>query len=180
MKKLHLSVLIVTLLLLGGLVGYALVKNSYLPVARVEGALLWFKTVEENAVAAGRLQESGLAAVQVESDEAELFKKAFESLIINTAVKSRASSNARGEAEKTVSDYLVAAEGDLTASVKAVYGWDMETFKKRVLEPAALEEALLKEHGEKYKEWFGNVRESAKVNIWFLPFEWVDGELKGK
>jgi hypothetical protein len=190
MKKLHLGVLIATLLIVvGGLLGYTLVRSGTFPVALVNGKVIFLSTVQENVDASIRLYEQSPELLSDESVQLlfkrgsgkELFKKTFESLIINTIIKTKTSSEMKDTARDKIDMELRESDlATLRASVDFVYEWDFSKFRERILEPQAIEEILVEEKGEDFESWLDNELNSANVNIWFLPFEWERGELRGK
>lgn len=187
MKKFHLGVLIATLLILGGgLLGFSLVRNGAFPVALVNGKVIFLSTIQENVDVSIRLYKQSPELLSDESIQSlfksdggkELFKKTFESLIINTIIKTRASSEVKELAKNKID--LELRESDLTslyASVDFIYKWDFSKFRERILEPQAIEEVLLDEKGDDFELWLDNTLSSADISIWFLPFEWRKGEL---
>lgn len=188
MKRLHLGILIITLLILaGGLLGYSLVRNGFFPVALVNGKVILFSHVEDNMIVskkifstAGFFEDEELEKL-FSGNDAELFQKTLESLIVNTVVKTSIPDEVRQLADKRIKDYLASVDyPQLSSSIKLLYGWDFDTFRERILEPQAFDEALLEKKGDELEEWLAEARTAAKVSIWFLPFEWEKGRLVGK
>ncbi len=190
MTKLHLGVLIATLLIVvGGLLGYILVRNGAFPVAMVNGKIIFLSTVQENVDASIRLYEQSPKLSEDESvrslfkggSKEELFKKTFESLIVNTVIKTRTSSEVKDMARDKIDTELRESDfATLRASVDFVYEWDFSKFRERILEPQAIEEVLIEEKGEEFRLWLDRELASADISIWFLPFEWDKGGLRGK
>jgi hypothetical protein len=186
MKAHHFGVLAITLLLLGLLAGYSLVKNSIFPVAWVNGELLFLKDVEDNmrvsrTILANAPEAAG-AELSEETDPYALFARTFESLIVHTIVRTSATDEERQSAESTVDSYLEGSSDEhLGASLHALYEWDLGTYRTRVLEPKALEELLIERKGTgEFEAWLEAVRREANVKIWFQPFEWRNGALVPK
>ncbi len=185
-KRWHLSVLIMTLtLLVGGLLSYTFVKNGYFPVAKIEGKYISYKTVKENMDVSKRIYAQGLAGSSPEMEllfkrgnEKLLFKNVLESLVTNEIIKSVATedllSKAQKEMKTSFDDKSIAS---MTNMVREVYGWDVEKFTQRILEPQALLDVLTKDKGVSFNNWLESSKKSANVSIWFVPFEWKEGKL---
>lgn len=187
MKRFHLGVLVVTLLLLaGGLIGYTVFVNGLFPVATVNGDVIVFKTVKDNAEVSERLYSSGLAGDEsigkiFEGSQEDIFYNVFESLIVTAIIKTSVSDEIHKLASARVDSVLAGTDlNSLRDSLTRVHGWSLNTFRERILEPQALEEMLKEEHGTDYNEWLSQARASAKVQVWFLPFEWKEGALRKK
>ena len=183
----HIKILILTLVfLVGGLVSYSLVKNGYFPVASVNGKIISHRTITENMEVSRRLYQQGLAGSAPELDSlfsransSELVKSSLESLITNIIVKKTASVEALAQAEREIAGSLKETAG-LANSVKNIYGWDIQTYRERILEPQALFGALNREKGAEFEKWLAAEKAGARVRIWFLPFKWENGQLNGK
>jgi hypothetical protein len=178
MKRHHWSILIFTLLILGVLLGYSLVKNGYVPVALVNGKAMSLATVRDNASVAQTLY-----ALEGESSlsEDELFSQALESLIVSAIINSNAHDSAQNRAEARMESYL--NDSNITSLknlAESVYGWNINTFKARILFPRALEEVLREDMTENFNSWLANAKANASVSIWFLPYEWREGRLERK
>lgn len=188
LKRHHWGILIATLLVLGGLAGYTLVRNGFFPLARVSGKFIALKTVEENMAVAQRLYDQGLLGARdealasvFEGERSQLFEKTLESLIVNTVVRSRSSKEIRARAETRIDAQLAGTDTSLGANIEAFYGWDPERFRERILEPRALEEVLREDlSNEGYEVWLRSALADANVQVWFVPFEWRDGALQRK
>src|SRR3989344_3383399 len=176
----HWGILIATLLLVGALLGYSLVKNGIFPVAFVNGDLIFLHNVQENARITRRLaaendrilEELALAGEDFDTDE-ELFVRALESSIINTVIRSRAPESALEDARERVNMYLEQEDqAALRSSIAELYGWDIDTFKERILLPQALDELLAEEYGTDYESWVNEELARARVHIFFVPFDW--------
>ena len=186
----HIKILILTLVLLvGGLLSYSLVKNGYFPVAKVNGRLISYSTVKENIEVARRLHQSGLAGNSPEMDMLlsrdhgpELVKSALENIIANAIIKTSASKEVKAQARREIdSNFGGVGKSGLADSIRTVYGWNLDKFKRRILEPQALRQILVQEKGrDNFNKWLGETRAKATVSIWFLPFEWRDGNLVTK
>lgn len=172
--------------IIGGLLGYSLVKSGYFPIAKVNGELITMKNIKDNIDVSKRLYEAGLISGDdvdslFKSGEDTIFKNALESLIVNIAIKTSASAEVREMALDRVESYLAEVDvNKFNSSLKSLYGWDIEKFRQRILEPQAFNEALAEEHGDDYKEKFMDIKNSVDVSIWFIPFEWRDGSLMKK
>ncbi len=185
MKPHHWGILALTLLVLGGLVGYTLVQNGFFPLARVNGRFISLKTVEENVALAQHLYEQGLIEQTSEMTpnlfvgaSGELFEEALESLIINTVIRSRVDKSLLIKAASRIETELAQADANLAANIKTFYGWDLKRFRERVLEPRAIEEVLREDLGdERYESWLNDALAGARVQIWFAPYEWQSGKL---
>ncbi len=186
----HIKILILTLVLLvGGLLSYSLVKNGYFPVAKVNGRLISYSTVKENIEVARRLHQSGLAGESPEMDVLlsrghgqVLVQNALDSLIANTIMRTSVSkevlAKARGEVDGNFSGKN---ESGLAESIGTIYGWDLEKFKERILEPQALRQIMTQEKGpDDFNNWLNDAKSKANVSIWFLPFEWKEGKLENR
>ena len=188
----HIKILILTLVLLvGGLMSYSLVKNGYFPVVRVDGKLISYHTIKENIEVARRLHQSGLAGNSPEMDVLlsrdhgpELVKGALESVITNAVIKTSASQDVQAQAWSEIDSNFSgagAAKSGLADSIRTVYGWDLDEFKQRVLEPQALRQILTQEKGQdNFNDWLNDAKSKATVSIWFLPFEWKGGKLENR
>jgi hypothetical protein len=188
-KRWHISVLIVTLaLVVGGLLGYTFIKNGYFPVAKIGGKYISYKTVKENMDVSKRIYEKGLAGSTPEMEllfkrgnERLLFGNALESIITNEIIKSVATKDLLSKAEKEIeTNFDDKSIASLASMVKEVYGWDVEKFTQKILEPQALLDVLIKEKGEGFNDWLESSKKKADVSIWFIPFEWSEGELINK
>jgi len=193
MRRRHLGVLIITLLLVaGGILGYSLFKNGIFPVARVNGTIIFFNEVRENLEISKKLytqssdlEELGEGSKELkklfEGGEAELFERVFEGLIENTIIRTSVSSSLLVLAKERTQESLAGRDTSaLNASLKLAYGWGLEEFSRRIFEPQALEEVLIEEKGDEFEAWLADARSTAKVNIWFLPLTWQDGQLVDK
>lgn len=188
-KRWHISVLVVTLALVaGGLLGYSFIKNGYFPVAKIEGKYISYKTVKENMDVSKRIYEKGLAGSTPEMEllfkrgnERLLFGNALDSIITNEIIKSVATkdllSKAQEEIKKNFDEKNVSS---LASMVREIYGWDMEKFTQKILEPQAILDVLMEGKGENFNEWLESSKKKADVKIWFIPFEWSEGELINK
>ena len=185
--KLHIAVLIVTLVfLVGGLTSYTLIKNGYFPVAKVNGQIISYKTVIENVDVSRRLYSQGLAGSSAQLDQLflrnnspELIKNSLENLITNAIIKKSASAEVLTKASQEVEANFKDAAG-LANSVKSIYGWDVATFRERILEPQALFQVLGQEKGRGFENWVQAEKNKAGVSVWFLPYKWEKGQLNSK
>jgi hypothetical protein len=183
----HIRILILTLVLLvGGLTSYTLIRNGYFPVARVNSKFVSYKTIKENVEVSRRIYKQGQAGASEELDNLfsprnyrELEKKSLESLIINMVVKDSATKESLAKVDYEISTNFKNS-ANTANSVKTIYGWDMATFKKKILEPQALWNILRSEKGSGFEEWLRAEKNEASVKIMFLPFKWEEGELKIK
>ena len=186
MKRLHLGILTVTILLAGGILGYSLIHNGLFPVARVNGEFILLSTIRENASASRRLHSAGLVEDEnlikiLRSSDNELLQKTFESLITSVIIKTSASDSIRNQVDDLLEDYLANQDaGELSNSAKTIYGWSLETLKERILKPQIMEEVLVKNKGDDYENWLLEAHTSASVRVWFLPFSWDEGRLVDK
>lgn len=196
MRRLHLGILLLTLLLVaGGILGYSLFKNGIFPVARVNGSIIFYNDIRDNLAVSRKLysQSVDFTALELEEEEAdklkrlfegsevELFEKVFEGLIENTIIKTSVSPELLQEAKERMAESLASTDQNtLNASLKLVYGWDLEKFSERIFKPQALQELLLEQKGDEFDEWLREARSGARVSIWFLPLAWRDGQLVNK
>ena len=185
--KLHIAVLVTTLVfLVGGLISYTLIKNGYFPVAKVNGQIISYKTVVENVDVSRRLYSQGLAGSSAQLDQLflrnnspELIKNSLENLITNVVIKNASSAEVLAKAGQEVEANFKDAAG-LGNSVKSIYGWDVATFRERILEPQALFQILGHEKGQGFENWVQAEKNEASVSIWFLPYKWDGGSLVNK
>jgi hypothetical protein len=182
MKRHHWGILALTIILLGGLAGYSLVKNGVLPVAQVNGTLLSLKTIRENAWVAQQLAKIEYAETgETLPSEQEFFVRAFENLIIHEIIRTSVPKSVILEAESRIKQGLLDRDtAELQSAIALAYEWDLETFKKRILEPKAIEDVLEEEKGESFNVWLSEVTGEANVRVWFLPYEWREGRLESK
>ncbi|MBI2052345.1 MAG: hypothetical protein HYT38_01525 [Candidatus Sungbacteria bacterium] len=165
-KRLHIGVLVATLALTaGGLSSYTLSRNGYFPAATVNGDWISYREVKENADVSRRIWAQGLAGSGDDLDilfkrgsEGELFRRSLENLIV----------------------FNGSTAANLSGVEKNVYNWDPAKFKTRILEPQALMQVLAEEKGADFDAWLQAAELKSKVKIWFVPFEWLEGELKNK
>ena len=81
--------------------------------------------------------------------------------------------------QKRMNDTL-AAQGDMSSAVKAVYGLSLNDFKRLILKPQARRDVLsvfLASQNLDYAEWLNQKKEQASVKIFFGPFSWNGKEL---
>jgi len=187
LKAHHYGILILTLLLIGILAGYSLFKNSIVPIAWVNGDLIFLQEIQGNAEISQKLYSQAPQLVEAdpelvklfeENNEEALFAKALQSSILNSIVKTSATdqmkAEARSQAEVALSQLDTELFNDLLLTQ---YGWTVQTFRERIIEPQILHEVLAMEHGDGYETWLDDVRSQANVKIWFVPFDWAGGEL---
>ncbi|MBI4118672.1 MAG: hypothetical protein HY452_00200 [Parcubacteria group bacterium] len=188
-KRLHIGVLVATLALTaGGLSSYTLSRNGYFPAAAVGGDWISYREVKENADVSRRIYAQGLAGSGDDLDvlfkrgsEGELFRRSLENLIVNSIIRSSVTAEVLGKAQKEVENsFNGATAANLSGVVKNVYNWDPAKFKTKILEPQALMQVLAEEKGADFDAWLQAAKLKSKVKIWFVPFEWQDGELKSK
>lgn len=183
----HIKILILTLVLLvGGLTSYTFVKNGYFPVASVNGDFISYSTIKENVEVSRRIYSQSQVGASAEMDtlfsrrnSKELEMKSLESLIINIIVKAAATKESLAKVQQEISENFK-DNANTANSVKTIYGWDIATFKKKILEPQALWNVLRSEKGDKFEEWLKDEKNKAGVRIIFLPFQWEEGELKNR
>ncbi len=187
MAKTHIKILIITLVLVvGGLTSYTLIKNGYFPVASVNGQLISYQTVKDNAEVSRKVYQQGLAGSSPELDKLfaqansqGLIKNSLESLITNAILKKTASADILAKAQKEITDNF-GETASVADSIKNIYGWDTATYEQRILEPQALINVLSQEKKADFSAWFLDQKKSANVQIWFLPYKWQDGQLENK
>lgn len=174
------------MLLVGGLTSYTLVKNGYFPVASVNGEVISYRTVKDNAEVSRRVYTQGLAGSSPEMDalfsragSKELIKSSLESLIANTIIKKTISPEIQSRADQEIKDNFKET-ASVANSVKNIYGWDIQTYKNRILEPQALLNVLSQEKGDGFDDWLKAEKTKTEVKIWFLPYRWEEGLLKNK
>jgi hypothetical protein len=80
---------------------------------------------------------------------------------------------------KEIADSLVEESRDkLEKSLKALYDWDIDEFKKFYLEPKALKEIVaqdLQESGRTFSEWFSVLAKEIRVRILIPGYRWDAG-----
>lgn len=188
-RRLHIGVLAATLaLMVGGLSSYTLSRNGYFPAAAVNGDWISYRVVKENADVSRRLYAQGLAGSGDDLDdifkrgsEGELFRRSLESLIVSSIIKSSVDDSVLEKAQKEVEDSFDSATvANLSGVVKNVYDWEPAKLKARILEPQALLEIVTREKGDDFDSWLKSAKLKSKVRIWFVPFEWEEGELRSK
>ena len=188
MRLHHYGILAATILLLGVLIGYSFLKTNKVPVAMVNGDVITLGEVKENAEVASRLyeqapelvsaQDGELASLFKARDSKALFARALESSIVLSIMRSQASQETLDEAERlSLRSVEEARMRSLSAVLRKQYGWDVNMFKEKVIEPQILRELIADMHGDSFKVWSDNARQTAKVSLWFVPFDWVNGEL---
>jgi hypothetical protein len=184
MKLHHYGILLLTLLLLGVLLGYSFVKGELVPIARVGSDLITLREVRENMevlellVAHPELLPEADRAVIAGAQSAELFERTFEASIVNSITAQASSREARHRAREIADRYVAAAgERNFAAFTRQGYGWSASKFRERILEPQALHEVLIDEKGEAYEEWLKEAGQAATVRVWFVPYRWENGEL---
>ena len=188
MRLHHYGILAATILLLGILAGYSLFKNNAMPVAMVNGDVIMLREVKENAEVGMRLyeqdstlihtQDSGLARLFEEKDEKALFARALESSIMNAILRSSVPKETQNKAKDLALQSVTSADvHSLAPSLQKEFGWDSATFRERVIEPQILRGLISEAQGESYDEWTQRVRLEADVSLWFVPFDWVNGNL---
>lgn len=63
----------------------------------------------------------------------------------------------------------------LDQNIGAIYGWDMETFKKRIIDPEARREVLvgfISSQGWNFDQWFLKKKQEAKIRIFRSDLGW--------
>ena len=187
-KLQHYVILAEPILLLGVIVGYSLIKYNIVPVARVNGDVILLSEVKDNAAVSAKLyeqapelvgvQDTELAALFESENTEALFARSLESSIVSAILRSSVPKETLREADRLATRSVAEANiRALGAALKNQYGWDVEVFKERVVEPQVLRQLLAKTHGDSYEEWLRAARENANVNLWFIPFDWSGGEL---
>ncbi len=172
----------------GGLSSYTLSRNGYFPAATVNGDWISYREVKENADVSRRIWAQGLAGSGDDLDilfkrgsEGELFRRSLENLIVNSIIRSSVTAEVLRKAQKEVdNNFNGSTAANLSGVVKNVYNWDPAKFKTRILEPQALMQVLAEEKGADFDAWLQAAELKSKVKIWFVPFEWLEGELKNK
>lgn len=190
LQKHHYGVLIVTLLLLGILAGYSLFQNGFVPIALVNGEVIFLYEVEENSAVSQKLYaidpdvvsgNPALTQAFAAGNQEALFKQVLEGSIVNAIIQTSAPKQVREEASTVAERSLRQGnEGKLSSALKQEYGWDLPTFAERIIKPQILQQMLIEQHGEEYPNWMSNVRSEANVRVWFVPFEWNGEELVEK
>ncbi len=184
--KHHFKILAITLVLLaGGLLSYALVKNSYFPVAKINGDYISYRAVKENAEVTRRLYTQGMVGSNPDldlffsrSNGADLIKSSLESLITNGIIKSSVSADVLKQAQAEIDkNFKNSNMASLAGSINTIYGWKIDKFRERILEPQALFQVLSEIKGKDFENWLSEAKNKSSVKIWFLPFEWQEGEL---
>jgi hypothetical protein len=173
-----------TLLLLGVLAGYSFFKNGIVPIARVEGDIIFLNEVESNIEVSRRAWEE-TPELRIDDDlsglfggsQEELFRSALESVIVTKIITSRASNEEKNEASRRLEAYIGDNHASLSASAEDAFGWSAGTLKERVLYPQVLQEVLAETKGEGYTRWLEEARASSDVSIWFVPFSWGEGSV---
>ncbi len=188
MKRHHYGILAATLLLLGVLLGYSFFKNDAVPVARVGGDIILLREVRQNAEVSGQLyaqapelvgaRDRELATLFERGDSEALFARSLESAIMSAAIRASAPADVLRQAQVLASQSVAQTNvRTLGAILHDTYGWDLETFTERVIEPQVLRQVLAERHGEEYETWLEQVRRNANVSLWLVPFDWHNGEL---
>ena len=188
MKLHHYGILFLTLLLLGLLLGYSLVKSDRVPVAMFSGSVIFLSEVKENMEVLQRVFVTNPELVKdpelrelAEGEGTALFERTLEASITNRIIAESAPEKTRESARDLAGEYLAqAGRENITAFAREGYGWSLEKFRRRILEPQTLREVVKKEKGEGYEEWLREARRAAKVRIWFVLYAWHDGELVPK
>jgi len=187
LKRHHYGILTATVLLLGILAGYSLFRNSIIPIARVNGDLIFLNEVQENGALSQRLyqqapqlveEDEQLALLLATGDQSALFTRAFQSSIVNAIIRT----NVTADLEKRVVKEARVALGQMDEALfndllQSQYGWNVERFSERIIEPQLIQEILSEKYGEEYATWLDRAKKDATVRIWFVPFDWEDGEL---
>lgn len=117
--------------------------------------------------------------------DANLVKNAvLMSLIADVIV--RAELERRGavtKAEEEVQAAIADKQDELEKSVPELYGWDIEMFRRFMLDPQARQNVLaaeLKNEGQEFSDWLRGALLAASVSVYGIPYEWSDGRLVDK
>lgn len=71
----------------------------------------------------------------------------------------------------------------LGKATQQLYGWTIRDFKKFSLEPQARQDILaaeLEKEGKEFNAWLQEELQTATIKIYFLPYQWQNGQLVDK
>ncbi len=166
-----------------GLSGLFLVSRGYYPIALVDGefvsarrfvddynaALLYYnnflKTYKPNAEESEKISPSDL--------QLAVIGNIIERVLISHAARKEAGSDLDVLIAGKIDKYL--GDPQLAQAASALYGWNMEDFKKNVLVPQAEREILLGRfflRAQNFETWFSETKRSVTVYIFSPRFEW--------
>lgn len=179
---------ILQIFLVAGLIAALIFFSGFYPVALVDRQIVLASDFYSNLAAAKKFYESqkiyaGAGAADWGSPELESLEKDIRSAVLQNLIEDRiliAQSGQvpglKGLLAGNLSQILSQVSGDLTNEGLAnLYGWDIRTFKKRVLEPEARRKTFFESFARQsrdFNEWFNNAKRSARVKIWISGFGW--------
>jgi len=169
------------------ILGYFLVAvKGFWPVAFVGWQPILKKSFDEQVAAYQRAYEAGSAVFPELQDKKlteekkgkvepkKILEKMIQEKLIAIGANSLRINNLRQKVAKEIADSL--SERDkLEKSLKALYSWDIEEFKKFYLEPKALKEIIaqdLQESGRSFGEWFSILTKDIKVRVLIPGYRW--------
>ncbi len=171
-----------------GLIAALVFFSGFYPVALVNRRVILASDFYSNLAAAKKFYESqklysNSGAADWESPELEPLEKDIKSAVLQNLVEDRILIGGSGQVPglkgllaENLSQILSQVSGDLTNEGLAIlYGWDIRTFKKRVLEPEARRKTFFESfarQGKDFNEWFNGAKREARVKILFSGFVW--------
>lgn len=167
-------------------VGAVIVGMGWFPVARVEGATIYYRDLK-TYMKAGELFRTQSGAPP--SPPGEDIKRAMlEELIIRGIVKNSSSEFGETSINEEVHTYLEKLlssvnRGGLTEAAAKLYGMSLDDFKERVMIPQLREVVVRKRveaSGKDYAVWLEERARGAQVSIYFLPYRWSGTSLEKK
>ena len=183
-KKLGIGIIIIALL------GFGVFFLGLFPLVQVNGDMLLYKTFNERVKALMQFEERTrtlAGAEELTKDERwDVERVVLENIIVNKIFEQYSKNNFRdldllAEARKRVEEALSSADADvLPRATSELYGWSVDEFKKNVLIPQAvqtvLEEQIVITNGN-FEEFIQKQLTESEVKLYFVPWQWQDGEL---
>lgn len=174
------------------ILGYFLIAvKGFGPVAFVGWQPILKKSFDEQMAAYQRAYEAGSAVFPELQDKKlieekrgkvepkKILEKMIQDKIIRIGANSLKISNLKKEINKEVSNSIgQESEERFTKSLKILYNWDLEEFKKFYAEPKVLKEIIarkLDESGQSFGEWFLDLTKKTKVRILIPSYHWDAG-----
>jgi len=171
-----------------GLIAALIFFSGFYPVALVNRRVILASDFYSNLAAAKKFYDSqklysNSSAADWESPELKLLEKDIQSAVLQNLVEDRILINKSGQVSglkgllfENLNQILSQVSGDLTNEGLAnLYGWDIRTFKKVVLEPEARRKTFIEgfaRQGRDFNEWFSREKRGANVKILLNGFVW--------
>lgn len=167
-------------------VGSVIVGMGWFPVARVSGAVIYYRDLS------AYMKADELFRAQSEappSQPGEDNKRAIlEELIIRGIVKNSSLEFGEVSINEEVNTYLEKLlssvnRGGLAEAAVKLYDMSLDDFKERVMVPQLREVVVRKRveaSGKEYASWLEEKAREAQVSIYFLPYQWSGTGLEKK